>query len=566
MSKTKPTKAQLARQLLALHATGLDIVKDISLDSVLERIGRVAIELSSAQYAAVGVLDEKGNLERFIPVGMNQAEVDLIAHLPQGLGLIGEVMRSREPICLDDLESDPRAAGFPPLHPAMTSFLGVPILYGDRTLGLIYITNKQKSPCFDENDQTIIQLMANYAGAAISNARQYRDLTVHDRIMTRRFENQQLMNKLASTLATSTDIDQIVDNGLTQLMGYLQLDVGEVFLRQEDSRKLILNRHIGGSMNNLWRREQFLIGEGTIGKAAQSGIAEVLNLAEQTSPDLDPDISLNQIDKIAITPLNGRGGVLGVMCVATTRPRTLDDVEFQFLQAIASWMATAIENVRLNISERRLAVLEERERFGMDLHDGIIQSVYAVGLTLEHARLLLNDDPEMAASRIDQAIHDLDSTIRDIRAYILDLRPRQMHNETIMQGVQRLVHEFKSNTLIEVSLDGPADGFEALPEDQTLALFHICQESLANIAKHAHAHHVQVQLWKTNDRALLEIHDDGQGFNPDQIHKAIGHGLSNMQTRAANAGGEVDITSEIGAGSTVLAWVPLPENELGISE
>jgi len=229
-------------------------------------------------------------------------------------------------------------------------------------------------------------------------------------------------------------------------------------------------------------------------------------------------------------------------------------------------MATALENVRLNLSDRRLAVLEERERFGMDLHDGIIQSVYAVGLTLEHARLLLNDDPEKAASRIDQAIHDLNHTIRDIRAYILDLRPRQMHDESIMEAIQRLVHEFKANTLIDVNLDGRADGLESLPTPQALALFHICQESLANIAKHAHARHVDVLLWRTNDRALLEIHDDGQGFNPDQIHKAIGHGLSNMQTRATNAGGEVDISSEIGVGSTVLAWVPLPDHDLPETE
>jgi signal transduction histidine kinase len=409
-------------------------------------------------------------------------------------------------------------------------------------------------------------MLANNAAVAITNARQFRDLSGHDRIMTRRFESQELLNKLASTLDTSTDIDQIVDNGLTQLMDYLQLKVGEVFLRQEDSKNLVLKRHIGGKMNNLWRRQQYLIGEGIIGKAARSGTAEVLDLAEKTYPDLDPLIKSHRVYQIAVTPLNGRSGVLGVMCTATSHPRQLDDLESQFLQAIASWMATAIENVRLNLSDRRLAVLEERERFGMDLHDGIIQSVYAVGLTLEHARLLLNNDPEMAASRIDQAIHDLNSTIRDIRAYILDLRPRQMHNESIMQGIQRLVHEFKANTLIEVNLDGPADGLETLPEEQAVALFHICQESLANIAKHAHARHVEVLLWKTNDRALLEIHDDGQGFNPDQIRKAIGHGLSNMQTRATNVGGEVDITSEVGAGSTVLAWVPLPDQESTVTE
>ena len=126
-------------------------------------------------------------------------------------------------------------------------------------------------------------------------------------------------------------------------------------------------------------------------------------------------------------PLTGRRGVLGVLCVASSDPHPLDELEMQFLSTISAWVGTAIENVRLNLQQRRLAVLEERERIGMDLHDGIIQSIYAVGLTLEHARLLLMNAPEQSRQRIEQAIDDLNSTIRDIRAYILDLRPRQLH-------------------------------------------------------------------------------------------------------------------------------------------
>ncbi len=566
MTDNTLTKEQLSQQLLALHSASLDLVKDISLDSLLERIGNIACELSTAQYAAVGVLDEKGNLERFIPIGMTLEEIDQMSGPPCGHGLIGELMHSKEAILVDDINTDPRRSGFPAFHPHMTSFLGVPILLGDRQLGQIYLTNKQNGAGFDQNDQTIIEMLANYAAVAINNARLYRDLISRDRMLTRRNENLALLNELASTLATSTDVDQIIDNGLTQLMNYLQLEVGEVFLRQEDSKNLVLKSHRGGDINNLWMRQQYLIGEGTIGKVAQSGVARVSDLSDKKFTDLDPQVKSKQLCTLAVLPLNGRTGVVGVMCVATCHSGPMDDLEFQFLQAIASWMATGLENVKLNLSGRRLAVLEERERFGMDLHDGIIQSVYAVGLTLEHARLLLSDDPEMAASRIDQAVHDLNSTIRDIRAYILDLRPRQMRNESVMQGIQRLVHEFKANTLIDVNLDGPADGLENLPESQAVALFHICQEALANIAKHAHARRVDVVLWRTNDRALLEIRDDGKGFNPDLIHMAIGHGLSNMQTRATNAGGEVDISSEIGEGSTVLAWVPLPVPELVVTE
>ena len=150
-------------------------------------------------------------------------------------------------------------------------------------------------------------------------------------------------------------------------------------------------------------------------------------------------------------------------------------------------MGTAIDNVRLYNQGRRLAILEERERIGMDLHDGVIQSIYAVGLTLEHARLLIADDPMQSKDRIDQAVDGLNHTIRDIRAYILDLRPRQMNEENLMDGLKRLIAEFKANTQAEITLEGPEEGYRSLPQVQALTLFHICQEALANIAKHAHA-------------------------------------------------------------------------------
>jgi signal transduction histidine kinase len=216
----------------------------------------------------------------------------------------------------------------------------------------------------------------------------------------------------------------------------------------------------------------------------------------------------------------------------------------------------AVENVRLSLQQRRLAVLEERERIGMDLHDGIIQSIYAVGLTLDHARLLMAEDPEAARQRIIQATSDLNSTIRDIRTYILDLRPRQLYNESLMQGVQRLVSEFRANTLVDVNLQGPVDNLAGLPDAQAIALFHICQEALANTAKHARARHVEVSLWKTADRVLLEVSDDGRGFDASKVKLTLGHGLANMQTRVHNVGGEVEISSEPGKGAAVLAWVP----------
>jgi signal transduction histidine kinase len=259
-----------------------------------------------------------------------------------------------------------------------------------------------------------------------------------------------------------------------------------------------------------------------------------------------------------------------VLCVATYQPQPLDALELQFLAIISSWVGTVIENARLNLQQRRLAVLEERKRIGMDLHDGIIQSIYAVGLTLEHARLLMDENQPKANERIEQAIKDLNSTIRDLRSYILDLRPHYLHDENLMKGIQRLVNEFHVNALVEVDLQGMPESFRHLPEAQALALFHICQEALANIAKHARATLVSVSLWTVSERALLEVHDNGRGFDLSETKHSLGHGLSNMQIRARNVGGEVDISTEPSSGTavsgtavsgtTILAWVPFPHS------
>ena len=553
-------------RLQKLHRDATELVGNLSIEEVLEKIASIALERSSAGYAAVATLDEQGEIERFVPAGMLHTQIEKMPHPPKGLGLIRAMMNTRTSIRLSNIGKDPRHSGFPPEHPKMTSLLGVPILQGQRQIGQIYMTDKVISGEFSAEDQRLMEILAAYAAVAIVNARLFRDYAMRDRVLTRQNENLSLLNQLASTLSTSTEVKEILDQGLTQLMDYLRLEVGEIFIKNEESRHLHLLIHHGESVDSLWKRNQFSIGESTVGRAASGDTPIVLNLTENEYADLNPLTKTRGLHQLAVIPMNGRRGVVGVLCVATCHPQPLQEPDVQFAHAIAAWMATAIENIRLNIQGRRLAILEERDRIGMDLHDGIIQSIYAVGLTLEHARLLLKDNPASATSRIEQAVADLNSTIRDIRAYILDLRPRQLKDENLMQGINRLVQEFRANTLVEVTLSGPKDGVANLPEAQAVTLFHICQEALANIAKHAKARHIEVTVWTTAERALLEVHDDGRGFDIEKTKLSIGHGLSNMETRAVNAGGEVDISSEPGEGTTVLAWVPFPEPEYAGSD
>jgi two-component system sensor histidine kinase DevS len=551
------SRSQLQGRLAALHQASLEIVQDISLESLLERIAVIACEQVGARFAALGVLNDNGQIEQFIPVGMSQEEVARMDHSPSGLGLIGALMSSTKAIRLDDIRSDPRFSGFPQFHPEMHTFLGVPILLGTRQFGSIYLTDKKDGAVFNDEDQQVIETLAAYAAIAISNARFYRQLTKRDRLLTERNENLALLNQLASTLVSSPDIDQILDKALTHVMDYLRFEVGEFYVAQEDSTILRLVLHRGSEVHTLWRSSQYSIGEGVVGMTAQQNIARVINLDEREYEDLSDEVLDSDFHHVACFPLSGRRGAVGVLSVGSTQVKSLDEPAMVFLSAISLWVGMTIENVRLNIQQRRLAILEERERIGMDLHDGIIQSIYAVGLILEHARLLLAENPQAAEKRIENAIHDLNNTIRDIRTYILDLRPRQFSNENLMEGVQRLVSEFRANTLIDVVLQGPPDGFKQLPEVQAKALFHICQESLANIAKHSRARHIEVTVWATSERALLEISDNGRGFDTGDVRMTLGHGLSNMVTRARGVDGDVDISSEPGMGTTILAWVPL---------
>jgi two-component system, NarL family, sensor histidine kinase DevS len=556
MNPTALTREQLEERLAGLHRASLDLIQDTSLESLLERIATIARKEAGAQYAAVGVLDEQGGLEKFIPIGMSKAEIKKMAHYPVGMGLIGVLMRGDGPIRISNIADDPRSSGFPQHHPAMTSFLGVPIGAAGRQLGQIYLTNKIGADEFSPEDQQVIETLAAYAAIAISNVRLYHELTLRDQVLTQRSENLALLNDLASTLASSSDVDQILDKALTQMMEYLHLELGEIFLREEESKVLKLVLHRSDVIGALWARKEFHIGEGLVGQVAKTGQPKLFDVANAVGDGLEAAVKESCFNQIACFPLPGRSGVIGVLVIANCHPGPLNEQEIQLLSSIGSWIGMAVENVRLSLQQRRLAILEERERIGMDLHDGIIQSIYAVGLTLDHARLLMAEDPEAARQRILQATTDLNSTIRDIRTYILDLRPRQLHNESLMQGVQRLVSEFRANTLVDVNLQGPADNLAGLADAPAIALFHICQEALANIAKHGRARHVEVSLWKTAERVLLEVSDDGRGFDASQIKLTLGHGLANMQTRVHNVGGEVEISSEPGKGAAVLAWVP----------
>ncbi len=552
------TREQLEDRLAALHQASIELVGDLSLDTLLERIVTLACQQAEAAYGLLALVDEEGRINRFVQHGMTEEEVARISRPPQGKGLLGALARQKQPIRLADIASDPRRVGFPEGHPPMRSFLGVPIVLGETLLGLLYLTEKRGWSSFTETDQRVIEVLASYAAHAISNARLYQAVLERDRELVQRNEDLSLTNDIAVTLSSSLELEQILDKSLQRVMEYLNVEAGEIWLCEEGSAYLRMALHKGEAAAAFWSRDAFRLGEGFIGLVAlQKEILISTDLAHDMRYLRTSVVEAGFRSMIGIPLMAQQGRVVGVLGLVSRKHRTFEQREINQLRLIGMWAGISIENAWLHRRARQVAVLEERERIGMDLHDGIIQSIYAVGLVLDYARLSLRENPVDALAKIDQAINGLNRAIRDIRAYILDLRPRQFRDsETLSQGIQRLVDEFRANSTTELAFSLPEEDFETLPPASATALFHICQEALANIAKHAQAAKASVTLWGTPERVLLEISDDGRGFDLGRMSTTLGHGLSNMHRRARKVGGDVEITSEPGSGTTILAWVP----------
>jgi len=550
---------QLQDRLLALHRANLDLIKDVSADTLLKRIAIVAREQAEAKYAALAVLDDQGNLAKFVTDGLSESIIKKIPHEPKGLGLLGILRDTEEPIRLPVLGDDSRSVGFPENHPPMDSFLGVPILAAKHQLGHIYLTNKIGADEFSVEDEQIIQMLAGYAAAAIQNASLYDNLRLRDISLTQRSEDLVLLNDVASALVPTLGLDEIVNKTLALVMDYLNVEAGEIFLLDEETNTLRLVLHRGEAAKAFWTQSRFKLGEGFVGIVAAENKTLVSDDLSNEMRYLRSAVVEEGFRQFVCLPLTSGDKMIGVLGTAKRGDESFDDRSIQLLTAVGNWAGLAIDNSRMHSNARRLAVLEERERIGMDMHDGVIQSIFGVGLSLENIIHLVDENPAQAKEGIKQATDGLNKAIRDLRTYILDLSPRQLGDENLLVGLRRLLTEYRVNTLSEAMLTGKEKDVANLQHNDALTLFHICQEALANTAKHAQAKRVSVNLWITKERILMEIEDNGKGFDLDKMSMTLGHGLSNIHTRVRNVNGDVEITSAPGEGTTILAWLPREE-------
>lgn len=342
---------------------------------------------------------------------------------------------------------------------------------------------------------------------------------------------------------------------MPSVLDLLSIDACEVYLGRKGRKKLNLV-FTQGKLERIWNEKASDDEKGMLVNLFEKGEARVINMPNKRINELAPQLREKAYGQVICLPIAMDADVLGIASFAHTRRNLLTDQEMVFFQSLMFELAEMIAFEVGNQQARIRIVTEERERIGMDLHDGIIQSLYGIGLSLENARLSLSQGKTNGIQQIEKALEALQSAIADIRAYILDLRPKQLRHSNIVEGMRSLIREFRANTMVDVTLEGMPEDVEGLARTQIEALYHIFQEALSNTAKHAKATNVTVRLWRRDDRVMLKVSDDGTGFDTPKPGGRIGHGLTNMQARAEAAGGGMEVISIRKQGTTLLAWVP----------
>ncbi len=535
-----------ADDIRALAEASVSLTSELSLDTVLQKVVDVAREQIGARYAALSVLNAGGEIERFIASGITPEERERIGHVPEGRGLLSVLLHEGASLRLDDIGKDPRSVGFPPNHPRMKSLLGVPVVSHGRILGNLYLTEKQGAREFDERDEEIVKLLSAQAAVAIRNAALYE-------AESQRADEWKALFDLSREVTASDDLAVLLDSVVRRAAKLLDADVALMTLVNPRGDLTIAAQTGLAKERTKWPRGQSEHGlhRLTIETGRPVIVSDYRTDARAAAGGWLLFEEEGLVSALAV-PLNSKDRTLGTLTVANRVRTDFSQRQAELLETFGNLTAIALETRQLYDKLESLARLEERERIGMDLHDGVIQTIYAIGLRLEDCTERVPEAaPELKAD-LETAMDELNKVIKDIRSYIFDLRPQLSHVDDLPEALRQLVEHVRVNTLMMATFeaDTPLDGVGG--EAEAMALFHIAQEALNNVSKHAKASSVSVRLSSAGGCVRLEVRDNGVGFDvpPDQISGAH-HGLRNMRDRARSVGAELSYESSPGRGTTV---------------
>jgi signal transduction histidine kinase len=531
---------QQARLQLLLDAV-VTISADLSLDGVLSRIVAIASRLADARYAALGVLSagRQRRLRTFVHHGISDDLAATIGDLPTGHGLLGLIIDRPEPLRLHDIAEHPASYGFPPEHPPMSSFLGVPVRIRDHVFGNLYLTEKNGGGDFTDEDEEIVVALAAAAGVAIENARLFEEATTREGWST---ATAKMVGNLASPDSEGEPLQWVLDLAREIAGADAAWTVASVDGRKPEVTAISGVRLTGAQLAELSSADP--TARLVLEKGEPAAVEEV---AEFDGREVPPLPGLADVGPLLSVPLNPSVHGRGALTLAWRRSNedryyTLDA---HLVANFADQAALVLQLAEAREDQRRLDVLEDRDRIGRDLHDLVIQRLFAVGLGLQGAaRLAVR--PEVSA-RIEQAVDDLDATIKDIRRAIFGLGSSE-HSTDVQAEVTRLVERAAATLKFRPSLrfEGPVRSL--VSPEVTPDLLAVLAEALSNANRHAEATAVEVVL-EAGDSVSLTIRDDGRGIGGDVVEG----GLANIRARAERRGGQLMVETGPNAG-TCLVW------------
>ena len=539
-------------RLRALLDAGIAVSAELSIDVVLQRIIEAAADLTGARYAALGVIDStRRELEQFVVTGIDEETKAAIGDLPRGRGILGVLIRDATPLTLNEISADPRSVGFPPNHPPMKTFLGVPILLRGVAYGNLYLTEKDAGATFTEEDQEIVQLLAAQAAVAIENARLYESAT-------RWLRQLESLAEVGKSLSTELELPKLLQLVVTRLRDLIQARLVFIAIPQPDGQAVI--QTVAGENS-----EEY-VGM-TLGHE-RSKTARVLE--RRRSERVDSLLDDLEVDQAAARSMEAQTGLwvpllvrdrpIGVVVAHDKQqpdPRFSDE-DIRIAEAFAERAAVAIDLSERVASDSLRQVVEgqelERKRLARELHDETGQALTSILLGLRSIEEASGDRPDIREAVL--SLRELVvSTLHDVRRLAVELRPTALDDFGLVTALERLAETFTEQTGVNVDVEA-ALGEQRLAGETETALYRIVQEALTNVIKHAQATTVSVVLTKKGENVVAVIEDDGRGFDPSQSQED-GLGLLGMRERIALLRGRVSVESSEGRGTTVAVEVPL---------
>ncbi len=503
------------------------ISSDLDLRSVLMRIVEAATELTSARYGALGVIGSDGLLlTEFVTTGVDRETHQLIGELPHGRGILGLLIKEPRAIRLHNLAEHPQSAGFPPHHPPMSTFLGVPVRIRGTVFGNLYLTEKVDGSDFTDQDEQLVEALARAAGFVIENARAYG-------LSERRRQWLEATAELADALQPPVDLDRALRRVTTTARTASGARATALLSLSEGPQVL-------ATSSDPATDDSIRVALGEV--ATRPGLAQDPEMSEMTAGEFS-----------ALTiPLRahlGDAGVLVALFDPSMSKRGIEEREL--LASFADQASLALDRAQSVADREELAVISDRERIARDLHDVVIQRLFATGLQLQGISMLAAGSD--VAARLEQAVADLDLTIKDIRGTIFELQSRQ--GASLRQDIRTLVREYVPvlGFAPTVRTLGAID--TAVPPNIRLHLLPVLREAVSNVARHALADAAEVEVEVRNREVVLTVTDDGSGLPPDRTES----GLRNARRRASDLGGRMELRPNEPRGTTLVWRVPLPE-------